>query len=637
MTQTGTLISSTAASAALAHLEGAIERLHELWLLAQGEQDGAKSSHLGRALLDVFDSVLRIYSTTDDPLSFVQRAQQQLPTLSLALEEVGEAPWFTHALQLTGSCSDDISQADTSLRRSPAAPSQTMSLVASEGSPRLQRGTLDPVLPPLSTDVAPVQLPGAPPSPVGESVPQGFSKDPLPALTRSQWVEFHARDCFGDVVALLPQRVSQQGEMWSLAEVIEQRLAANLDALAALGDEAYRAIDHLCRTALVVDPALCAGLALVAGSVASRDLLSLCERMLLTWETDEPMWGAVADAWKLCPSPWLGALCERYLVSPDPRKRALALNVLGYRSWLKAADVKRTLNDRTMRQSVVLEHLHVLPLQDRHECVRRLYSESASRWGTPELWWAGALSGYHPTTSILEQAVVADTTGQAALLLALYGERQHAETLLEMFSQTPTVELAFALGWAGLGDSVPVLVGALASEDPSLKSAVAMALERITAAGLFEEVEVPPERAMAPDIPEPEFEAQTAPLALQLGETRDSVPEGSPDTIVLPATSQETWSLYWRGNAARFSLGVRYRCGLPASPGGFVDELERAMRTPRDRSLLHRELVMRTGQRVRFDPHQWTSEQHIAIEQWRAVARGCAVQPGTWFSLPVSY
>jgi hypothetical protein len=627
MTQTGTVPSS---GAALVHLERALEKLHELWFLVRGDLDRTKTSHVPEALSEVFDSLLRVYSTTADPLPPLEVAQRQITALSSALQAIADAPWNAHAIQLTAACSEDVSQADAVFRRSPATLFQAAPLAASLGTPRLQRGTLDPVLPELPREGAVPQLPAVSPSPAGP-VPPGFSKDPLPALTHEQWVEFHARDCFGDVVALLPQRVSQQGEMWSLAEVIEQRLAANLDALAALGDAGYRSVDHLCRTALVVDPALCGGLALVAASVASRDLLSLCERMLLSWETDDAMWLSVADAWKLSPSPWLGAACERYLVSPDPRKRALAVNVLGYRWWLKPADVNRLLNDRALSQRSVLEHLHVLPLQERHDCLRQAYSESASRFGTPELWWAGALSGYHPTSSILEQALPTDATGEAALLVALCGERQHAETLLEMFTQNPTPDLARALGWAGLGSSIPILIEALTSADPSFKSAVAMALERITAAGLYEEVEIPPEQGMAPDVPEPEFEASSVSLATQLGDNRQGVPEGSPDTVVLPATSRETWLAYWQDNAARFSPGVRYRCGLPASPEGFVDELAGALRTPRDRSLLHRELIMRTGQRVRFDPHQWASEQHEAIEEWRSVARSCAVQPGTWF------
>ncbi len=632
---TSTEPSTLALNAVLPQLESALEHLQEVWLLSRGYRDPERASAVTEAIGDALGPVFRIYTLAEDPVELTHLAQRGLDGLLERLHSVADAPWFDHVQQLVSLCGKDVTEADTRLRRSLVVNPEPIRLTASGSSPALQRGPTKPLLPKaINMQAAEVhgEL-GAQPLPT----PNGFSKDPLPALTSRQWVEFHARDCFGDVIALLPQRVTQLGEMWSLADVIERRLSANLDAIAALGDDGYQAVETVCQTAVVVDEALCSGLALLAGAVASRDLLALCERLMLTWETDVSMWKAVADTWKLSRNPWLGAVCDRYLQSPDVRKQALAVEVLGYRSWLTEKDVARLLREEKLPRASLLPHLSALPLQERHDWLRRLYGNSVSPVGDPDLWWASALSAYPPTLDILEQAALTDTTGQAWLLLALYGERAHADSLLELFTQHPTPILATAVGWTGLGRAIPSLIAGLTSEDPALENAIAAALERITGAGLFEEITVTPEHAMDPDVPEPNLDGPNSSLESEFNDPRDPAPEGSPDTVILPAVSEEIWRQYWTENAERFSGELRYRCGLPASPEVLVNELEHALRTPLDRRYIHYELMMRTGQRVQFDPHQWVSEQHAALDEWRQVARRCSTRPGTWFRLPVAY
>lgn len=623
---------SLALTSVLTQLERGLESLQELWLLFPGYKQPSVAAALLSGLSDIFEPLFRAYTQTRDPLEFVQVAAGRITSLHEQLSRLEDAPWSSHANELLELCRQQLTEAETRLRQAPPTTHTPPPLYASGGTPYLQRGTDAPLLP--SADA---QVPVAP-SPDAEAVevPPGFSNDPLPALSHEQWVEFHTRDCFGDIVALLPQRTPQLGEAWTAADVIERRLIANLDAIAALGDAGYRAVAVAAKHAVVVDAALCAGLALVSASVTSRDLLAVCEHLMLTWETDESMWQAVANSWKITPGPWLGALCDRFVRSPDPRKQALALEVLGYRGWLTANDVQRLLERRSAPLASVLPHLHQLSPPDRDSWLRRLYAESSTPNGDASLWWASALNGYPPVSVILEHVAPNDASGQAWLLLALYGERKHAEDMLAAFAQGPTPELAYALGWAGLGSSIPVLIAALASEDPLLKAATAMALERITGAGLFEEVPIAPEQAMSPDVPEPVIEP-TDSLATELGDPRDAPEEGSPDTIVLPAVTQLTWSEYWEHNSQRFATANRYRCGLPASPSVFVDELEYALRTPGDRRLIHKELVMRTGRRVHFDPHQWVDEQRVAIAQWRETVRSCPVPAGTWFRLPTTF
>lgn len=617
-------------SPALSQLEAALENLHEVWLLCRGSKQTEQANSSIRSLWAVLDPVLRMYAHTEDPVGLLANAQRELPAFEGTLDQLHGAPWLAHAKRLVADTSRQLQEAVTRLRYSQAVLLAPPSLKASLGTPALQRGTATPLLPKLAVEPAPPQ----PSVPSSTHPPEGFDKDALPVLTKAQWVEFHARDCFADIVAMLPQRTPQLGEAWAMAEIIEQRLLANLDGLASLGDAGYRSLETIVEQALVIDAPLCAGLALVTGSLWGRDGLALCERFLLTWETDDAMWQAAADAWKLSPNPWLEALCAHYLKSRDLRKVRLGIAVMGYRSWLTVGELERLQRRNDVPLDWWLPHLHVLPLATRHDVLRGLYTRHQTPVGEPQLWWASALCGYPPTPTILEQAAPNDDSGEGWLLLALYGERRHAEQLLAVFQTAPTPALARALGWAGVGKAIPVMIAALVSDDPTLKEAIAAGLERVTGAGLFEEVVIPAEQAMDADVPEPTFPPEGAPtLASEVNDPRDAPAEASLDTVVLPAVSHETWSAYWKENQNRFAADTRYRQGAQASPAVFATELRDAQRTPRDRRLIHSELVMRTGRRVQFDPDQWVPEQRVALEQWLQIASGCVVTAGTWFRL----
>lgn len=622
-------------SGALLALERTVQCLHELWLLMDRSSQTEQTKDLTLALNNVLAPIWRVYLQTEDPAQLTDQALIALRTLTERLSHSQDAAWYGDAQRLTERCLQLVTEADARLRQVPSPTLLPSRLTASSALPALQRRPLSPILLPTSSADVPTTAPEGH-ADDAPATPEGFNPDPLPMLTHAQWAEFHARDCFGDIVALLPQRVSQLGESWAVAATIEQRLVTNLDAIAALGDDGYRAIEAACRTAVVVDEALCAGLALISGCVAGRDLIALTERLLMTWETDEAMWAAVAASWKLSPNRWLPTVCLHYLRSGEPRRQALAVDVLGHLGHLTSESVTRLLTSGTIEPRLVLPYLHVLPVEERHDWLRKLYLRSPSPVGETAWWWASALADYPALTGILEEVVHRDPSSEAWLVLALYGERKHAEAMLVAFTENPSPELARALGWAGQAKSVPLLITALSSEDPVLKSTIAMALERITGAGLFEEITINPEQVMEPDVPEPPLDEDRLTLAQELDDPRDGAPEGSPDTIVLPAITQETWRMYWKEHEPRFSPDVRYRCGRPVAPDVLIDELEHGLRTPGDRRLIHRELMIRTGKRVHFDPLQWVEEQRLAIEQWRKSATGCIVSSGTWFRLAIS-
>jgi len=52
--------------------------------------------------------------------------------------------------------------------------------------------------------------------------------------------------------------------------------------------------------------------------------------------------------------------------------------------------------------------------------------------------------------------------------------------------------------------------------------------------------------------------------------------------------------------------------------------------TPYERRLLQRELIVRTGEHVRFDPHDWIVIQEEALKQWEGPARRASGAAGQW-------
>jgi hypothetical protein len=61
-----------------------------------------------------------------------------------------------------------------------------------------------------------------------------------------------------------------------------------------------------------------------------------------------------------------------------------------------------------------------------------------------------------------------------------------------------------------------------------------------------------------------------------------------------------------------------------------LSELDAGPCTPAERRLLQRELVVRTGSFVRFDPHDLVVVQEEALRAWQPIARRASATPGRW-------
>ncbi len=480
-------------------------------------------------------------------------------------------------------------------RRAPAAPSESDSA-------------------PESTGQAPSPLPG-------------FHPDPLPAPTPTEYLQQRARECFEDVVMLLSQRTPMLGESWHQMRFIEQRLLANVDAFAALGQPALSALEPLVSMAPTQDPALLAGTTLIAGCIEGRDALAIAERLFLTTLGQGPEFSdAFATTLKLVPHASLSPLLHFWLESPDPDRRALALDVLTHRGLVTAKELECAVGDDPKVSRCALPWLGFANHPRLPEFTEDALQSSDE--GLKQAAWLAMILGNQPrAVPVLSAAVGKEHEDTAALLLALFGERHEAEYLLSQAQQRPRAALAYALGWTGLVNAIPMLIAWLQIDDEAIRGAAAQALERITAAGLTQIFELPPEATMAPDIPTPDTgdaEAQAPHHA------EEPSSDGSPDTVELPETRFEIWQAYWMQYGGNFDPQKRYRMGQPYSPLVLVDELSYAPRSPRERRFIQIELVIRTGEYVRFDPLDFVPVQLEAIEAWRPIALRASGSPGSF-------
>jgi hypothetical protein len=217
---------------------------------------------------------------------------------------------------------------------------------------------------------------------------------------------------------------------------------------------------------------------------------------------------------------------------------------------------------------------------------------------------------------------------RAALLLSLGGDPDDARRLLHRARQSPTPWRLDALGFAGSVEAVPALIDQLADEDLELCMAAARSLERLTGAGLIEEIEVPPEDTVPRELPEvPVAELATParaaapPLAGEVSSPRDAPSEGSPDLLEAPSIDADRWAAYWKDHARDFEAGRRYRRGKPWSSASSLEELDGPLASPAERQLLQIELAGASRRYVHLDVDDLVVVQERALAGWRALLR----------------
>ena len=100
----------------------------------------------------------------------------------------------------------------------------------------------------------------------------------------------------------------------------------------------------------------------------------------------------------------------------------------------------------------------------------------------------------HPDAASAARGAATGALGDLALVrLAIVADQDDARWLLDRMKATPTPAAVEAVGWAGLVDAVPALIGLLTSEEEGVPLAAGAALDRLLGANLMQKIEIMPE------------------------------------------------------------------------------------------------------------------------------------------------
>src|SRR5690606_30904626 len=188
------------------------------------------------------------------------------------------------------------------------------------------------------------------------------------------FIEEQARICFEDLAMLCTQRAPQLGEAWRSVEVLEERLRACVDAIAALGRPALQCIQDQVLEAPAFDPARILAFTVLCGAFDGADSLALAEwafEVLLRAypEEEDALHRSFAEGLGLVPHPDVGSLCERWLRSESLRRRATALEVLIWRREASEEQLRAALVDEPEVAALALPALVVRRPIDARELI----------------------------------------------------------------------------------------------------------------------------------------------------------------------------------------------------------------------------------------------------------------------------
>ena len=466
-----------------------------------------------------------------------------------------------------------------------------------------------------------------------EEAPEGFATPIDPAITEYELTGRRTRELFEEVAMLGSQRTPQLGDPWRAIGFLETRMFAAVDAVAALGPVALHTIEELVVDSPAADPARAFAAALILGSIEGRDALAAAERAIRHLGAADPEVARCAtEALKLVPHPHLPQALRTLLTDPDEAYRFIGLDVLAHRGWASIEELVTFARDSA--PSVAGVALTTLAtVAPSHDALSTLLVESlAAADLAPATWLAMALASHPHALSAPLHALTGPDADQAALAVALTADQAAAQQLTEQNRETPSPGLTAAIGWAGAAESIPPLIDWLRHGDEAVVTAAAYALDRITGAQLYEEVEVDPEEVIVPEGPTPDTSElePPPPLAAEVSDPRDLPSSGSPDTITRPTTDPRRWQAYWRERRDQFKAESRYRRGHGYTPVVSLWELDGWLLTAPERRFLQHELIVRTGHYVPFDPVDFVSTQEAALKTWEPIVQRASAIPGSW-------
>jgi len=433
---------------------------------------------------------------------------------------------------------------------------------------------------------------------------------------------------------------------------IESRAEAHVDALMLGG----RLVTDECEArALEGDPGeLHTAVRMLARADLSERWVTLVGA--LAW--DEPTRAeAAVDAlvWD-APTSWKAAV-GMLLASPETPEAALGplARVAGLRGWSHGDALvgllqagrgdQHGLVDAVSRLALVAALPGLVSLVEHAEDAGLRSSAAAAALRFDPRW----------VLARLERSV--ESEPWATIPLAMIAGADALPRLLTAHRRTPAAaEPILALGLLGHVDAIDPLLAALDHE--AVAWAAAEALELITGAGLYEEMEEPvpaggakaaePDQTPTePDEPMPEESpADDEPMpttAAEAGPSEDDEPAGEPEPeepaededdgilVLRPSRSRERWSAWLAERSGTFAARqLRHRHGAPFLPARSLDALASTHPSSVMRELVACELAIRHGAPLAWSPRLLVPQQREALRRIRAHLDGQRVVAGAW-------
>lgn len=429
---------------------------------------------------------------------------------------------------------------------------------------------------------------------------------------------------------------------WLDLDDFEQRFEAHIDGLVVGGDKAL----NICLQQAIEGDA---GEAHAAVRVFCRQQrLDLLQEMVGRVEPEEAeKWQTIIDALKEeMPPAWLQEFRVEDMDDTNPLTRIFPA-VAGYQRIKLGLELSNALKQAVnpalqeqiiwalgrireagARESLVnifLEHserrpryaalLSLLRLGDT-AALQRCLAEVHSPWSHIPL----SLSGGSGTAA----TILAELSGKASAPAPLPADPKQARTDGVAWTLLDTEESLLALGVAGSIAAVPFLLSLLADQQRA-PSAV-LALNLITAAGLYEEAFIP-EPVDEDELFEDELEKY------RKGEPLHPEGEEPGYSLLRLSLKPDEWQAWWEQNKARFDSRLRYRNGKPFSPSCLLENLESEKCPPVIRQLAYEELVIRYSADYPFETEMFVDRQKAALAKYREwiTLNESRFQPGIWY------
>ncbi|HEY2512405.1 MAG TPA: hypothetical protein VGI39_16170, partial [Polyangiaceae bacterium] len=414
------------------------------------------------------------------------------------------------------------------------------------------------------------KAPPAPP-PVPPERPTGFAIDVPPAVPELDFLRMRVRLCFEEITMIGVQRAPLLGDPWRGSRVLERRLLASVDAIAAMGPPALQALESFVMDAPLKDPSRLFAIAVTLGCIEGRDALGMAERVFAAFEVEDPQHAAqLGAALKLVPHPHVPLIMRTFLADPDPSRRALAIDVLACRGLATHDEIARAAVDEPAVAAIALPWLAIHRSPMLNEALAPALESSAIGLRSAARLALVIASDFRAVSALRSAIDAEPPEGYGAMaLLGVVAGPDEVELLQERGGAKPSRPIISALGWAGSPVAVPRLLAVLSAGDDEAALSAAYALDRITHAGLYDSAVVDAEDIVVPDLPDgpadPSDRKRPA-LARVVSDPRDLPAEPSTDTLLRPTIDPARWQAWWRERKDGFDPKARYRRGTPYTP-----------------------------------------------------------------------